>query len=95
MAGGVTGLRCLFDDPCPLFAKQSVQLSVIQFIQSASGQYHSIYTVQLVLMMAKSFTQYTLDSVTLYRETDMFFGNYKAKTGRAVNDNSSIGTGEN
>jgi len=51
-----------------------VQLFVIELVETCASENDGVYTTQLLLVLAKRLTQYTLDSISLYRQTYVFFG---------------------
>lgn len=71
-----------FLNPVPLLIEQFSQLLVIQLVETFAGEYHSVNWTQLLLALAESLAKYTLYSVTLYCQSNMFFGDDQAQPGR-------------
>lgn len=57
-----------------------MQSIIIEIVESPAGQNDHVETAELVLLKAKIFAQYTLDSVAMGGETNVFFGNDQSQS---------------
>lgn len=64
----------------PVFVQRAVNTFITTIIYAIASQYHDIQSRQDLLVVSKAFSNKSLDSVSIYRSSNMLFGNSQTQT---------------